>query len=69
MKRLQRAVLRLPAAGRFRWVKPAASLKRGTAGSFLGELAGGFPLGKTGGLIEAGTARPCDYRPGGLSAG
>ena len=37
---------------RFRWVKPAASLKPGGApGRF--DLRGWFPLGKTGGLIEA----------------
>ena len=36
----------------FRWVKPAASLKRGPARR-LRPSPNGFPLGKTGGLIEA----------------
>ena len=43
--------------GSFRWVKPAASLKRiwGGTGAPLGVRV--FPLGKTGGLIEA-VAKP-----------
>ena len=36
----------------FRWVKPAASLKR-EQGSELVPWYRAFPLGKTGGLIEA----------------
>ena len=36
----------------FRWVKPAASLKRGVLW-YRDAPVGGFPLGKTGGLIEA----------------
>ena len=37
----------------FRWVKPAASLKRVRAGRVDRRICGLFPLGKTGGLIEA----------------
>ena len=36
----------------FRWVKPAASLKHRNMSRF-GASIGAFPLGKTGGLIEA----------------
>ena len=39
---------------RFRWVKPAASLKRLNTITGWFCMAGMFPLGKTGGLIEAG---------------
>ena len=38
--------------GGFRWVKPAASLKRRDPGDAAGPQVQ-FPLGKTGGLIEA----------------
>ena len=37
----------------FRWVKPAASLKRRIADWRRTATRKGFPLGKTGGLIEA----------------
>ena len=37
----------------FRWVKPAASLKPGTLASAKAAALRKFPLGKTGGLIEA----------------
>ena len=41
----------------FRWVKPAASLKHRIGGGKGGNIVAQFPLGKTGGLIEARTAR------------
>ena len=37
----------------FRWVKPAASLKHGKWRLANDDINGTFPLGKTGGLIEA----------------
>ena len=43
-------VLRRP---RFRWVKPAASLKRTATARSSDRQHQAFPLGKTGGLIEA----------------
>ena len=42
-----------PSRPRFRWVKPAASLKRVRANRGTVAVRQGFPLGKTGGLIEA----------------
>ena len=42
----------------FRWVKPAASLKRRRAAAWR-SCYQPFPLGKTGGLIEAPCCRRC----------
>ena len=48
----QYALTRGLTRGRFRWVKPAASLKRQRRDQrHVGKVQ--FPLGKTGGLIEA----------------
>ena len=41
------------ASAGFRWVKPAASLKLEAAGYRVNQCLVWFPLGKTGGLIEA----------------
>ena len=48
-------------AARFRWVKPAASLKRrNETVTVTGNSV--FPLGKTGGLIEARLRAPMAAR-------
>ena len=44
---------RTPRLRRFRWVKPAASLKQADTVARCPAARHEFPLGKTGGLIEA----------------
>ena len=53
-----RYVVSLVAIRSFRWVKPAASLKRRGDGRMAEVQELPFPLGKTGGLIEAEGVSP-----------
>ena len=57
------------AASGFRWVKPAASLKRRDrlVPPYTSSSAHAFPLGKTGGLIEA--RRIVTVQPSGIAVG